>query len=422
MNRQATEQARDPRPVPAAAPERFETVIVGGGQAGLAVGYHLARRGRSFVILDANQRVGDAWRQTLGLAAPVHPGPLRRVAGDALPRPSLVLPHQGRGRRLPGGLRRAVRPAGSHRRPRGPAVQGRGPVRAGRRRPPVSGRPRGGGIGAYQRPRIPAFAAELDPGILQLDPSRYRNPSQLPGGGVLVVGAGNSGAEIAVEVSRTHPTWLSGPDTGHIPVRAGSRWDRLVHPAVLVVRLAGADRADPDRSQGPTQGPDHDRAAGAGAAQGSRRRRGQAGAEDRRGAGRLCRCWRTGASWTWPRCSGAPGSDPTSPGSTSRSSTRTAPRHTTAASSGPSPACTSWGYGSCRRSPPRCSAGSAATPTTSPSRSPPATPTASRRRRSRPQRDTPANVVRAELPAPKALKGSLGAALFGGFASAGVPE
>jgi putative flavoprotein involved in K+ transport len=47
---------------------------------------------------------------------------------------------------------------------------------------------------------------------------------------VLVVGAGNSGAEIAFEVSRTRPTWLSGPATGHIPIRTGSRWDRLLTP------------------------------------------------------------------------------------------------------------------------------------------------------------------------------------------------
>ena len=42
--------------------ERFETVIIGGGQAGLSVGYHLARRGRPSVILDANERIGDSWR------------------------------------------------------------------------------------------------------------------------------------------------------------------------------------------------------------------------------------------------------------------------------------------------------------------------------------------------------------------------
>src|SRR3954454_648282 len=44
-------------------PERFETIIIGGGQAGLSVGYHLARRGRPFVILEANQRIGDSWRK-----------------------------------------------------------------------------------------------------------------------------------------------------------------------------------------------------------------------------------------------------------------------------------------------------------------------------------------------------------------------
>jgi putative flavoprotein involved in K+ transport len=84
--------------------------------------------------------------------------------------------------------------------------------------------------GAYQRPRIPGFAIELEPDIVQLDATRYRNPSQLRPGGVLVSGAGNSGAEIAYEVSGAHPTWLSGPDTGHIPVRAGSRWDRVITP------------------------------------------------------------------------------------------------------------------------------------------------------------------------------------------------
>jgi putative flavoprotein involved in K+ transport len=60
--------------------------------------------------------------------------------------------------------------------------------------------------------------------------SEYRNPSQLQEGGVLVVGAGNSGAEIALEASRGHQTWLSGRDTGHEPVRAGSGPDKLLTP------------------------------------------------------------------------------------------------------------------------------------------------------------------------------------------------
>ncbi len=74
--------------------------------------------------------------------------------------------------------------------------------------------------GAYHTPRIPDFADELAPDITQLHSSGYRNPDQLQDGPVLVVGAGNSGAEIALDVSRTHPTWLSGRDPGHEPTRS----------------------------------------------------------------------------------------------------------------------------------------------------------------------------------------------------------
>jgi putative flavoprotein involved in K+ transport len=212
------------------APERFETVIVGGGQAGLAVGYHLARRGRSFVILDANRRVGDAWRQRWDSLRLFTPARYSGLPGMPFPAPAWSFPTKDevadylesytahfelpvrlgvRVDRLSRDGDRFVLAAGDR------EFQADHVVVAS---------------GAYQRPRIPAFATELDPGILQLDPHHYRNPSQLPEGGVLVVGAGNSGAEIAVEVCGTHPSWLSGPDTGHIPVRSGGRWDRLITP------------------------------------------------------------------------------------------------------------------------------------------------------------------------------------------------
>ena len=84
--------------------------------------------------------------------------------------------------------------------------------------------------GAFSNPRVPPFARELDESIVQLHSKEYRNPSQIQEGGVLVVGAGNSGAEIAIELARHHQTWLSGPDTGQEPTRAGSRLDRLVTP------------------------------------------------------------------------------------------------------------------------------------------------------------------------------------------------
>jgi putative flavoprotein involved in K+ transport len=71
----------------------------------------------------------------------------------------------------------------------------------------------------YQAPRVPAFAADLDPAIVHLHSSAYRNPGQLQSGGVLIVGAGNSGSEIAMELARRHKIWMSGRDTGHIPFR-----------------------------------------------------------------------------------------------------------------------------------------------------------------------------------------------------------
>ncbi len=82
--------------------------------------------------------------------------------------------------------------------------------------------------GAYQIPTVPAFASQLDPGIVQLHSSDYRGPSQLQDGGVLVVGAGNSGAEIALESAGAHQVWLSGREVGAIPFRIGGLPSRLL--------------------------------------------------------------------------------------------------------------------------------------------------------------------------------------------------
>jgi putative flavoprotein involved in K+ transport len=70
-------------------------------------------------------------------------------------------------------------------------------------------------------PRMPPFAGQLDPAVLALHSAEYRNPAQLRPGPALVVGAGNSGAEIAVELARTRRTLLAGRDTGRIPITLG---------------------------------------------------------------------------------------------------------------------------------------------------------------------------------------------------------
>jgi putative flavoprotein involved in K+ transport len=77
-------------------------------------------------------------------------------------------------------------------------------------------------MASYQEPRVPSFASQLSPQIVQLHSREYRAPRQLQKGDVLIVGAGNSGAEIAMDLRRTHRVWISGRSTGQVPFRIGS--------------------------------------------------------------------------------------------------------------------------------------------------------------------------------------------------------
>jgi putative flavoprotein involved in K+ transport len=211
-------------------PDRIETIVIGGGQSGLAVGYDLTRRGRPFVILDANDRIGDTWRKRWDSLRVFTPARLNGLPGMPFPAPSSSFPTKDEvADYLAAYAARFDLPVRT-------GVRVDGPSRVGDRFVATSGDRRFEadnvvvGTGAYHNPRVPAFAPELDPAIVQMHSSEYRNPSQLREGGTLVVGAGNSGAEIALEASRGHPTWLSGRDTGHEPVRPGSGPDRLVTP------------------------------------------------------------------------------------------------------------------------------------------------------------------------------------------------
>jgi putative flavoprotein involved in K+ transport len=217
----------------ASGPERFETVIIGGGQAGLSVGYHLARRGRRFVILDANQRIGDPWRKRWESLRLFTPARYDGMPGWSFPAPAWSFPTKDEvADYLEAYAARFDLPVRT-------GVRVERLSREGDRYVVAAGKNRFEAdhvvvaSGAYHSPRIPALAAELDPGIVQLHSSEYRDPSQLCDGGVLVVGAANSGAEIALEVAGAHRTWLSGRHPGQEPTRPGnSRWDRVLLPVV----------------------------------------------------------------------------------------------------------------------------------------------------------------------------------------------
>jgi putative flavoprotein involved in K+ transport len=218
-------------------PERVQTVIVGGGQAGLSVGYHLARRGLPFVILDAGERIGDAWRNRWDSLRLFSPARYDGLTGMAFPAPGASYPTKNE---MADYLEAYARRFGL-RVQTGVEVDGlskhgdRFVVTAGERQ--FESENVVVAMANYQRPRVPEFAGQLDPRIVQLHAADYRNPSQLRSGGVLVVGAGNSGAEIAIEVVRTHPTWMAGAGPGHIPLRPETLAARYL--LIRLVRFVG---------------------------------------------------------------------------------------------------------------------------------------------------------------------------------------
>jgi putative flavoprotein involved in K+ transport len=219
-------------------PERIQTVVIGGGQAGLSVGYHLARRGLPFVILEANPRIGDSWRTRWDSLRLFTPARYDSIAGMPFPAPARAFPTKDEmADYLEDYAARFALPVRTGVTVDRLAREGDGyVVTAGDRsfeadHVVVA-------MATYQRHRVPAFAPELDPDVVQLHSRDYRNPSQLRPGGVLIVGAGNSGSEIALELARAgHQIWMSGRDTGHIPFRIEGVAGRfvLVHLVLRVV-------------------------------------------------------------------------------------------------------------------------------------------------------------------------------------------
>lgn len=187
-------------------PERIETVIIGGGQAGLATSYWLSQHGREHIVLEKASQPGHAWRQRWDSFTLVTPNWMFRLpgaeyhgpeSGGFMPRDEIVatferyvtehdlpvqfdvdvlavelLPNQG-------GYR--VRTDRSEYRARHVVIA----------------------AGLFQRAKIPYFASELPPEVQQLHSELYRNPVALPPGAVLVVGSGQSGCQIAEELCKS---------------------------------------------------------------------------------------------------------------------------------------------------------------------------------------------------------------------------
>ncbi|PTA66726.1 MULTISPECIES: flavin-containing monooxygenase [Deinococcus] len=219
----------------------LDVLVIGGGQAGLAAGYHLQRAGRTFCILDANARTGDSWRARYDSLVLFTPAKRSALPGLPFPGDPEHYPTKDEVADYLHAYVQAFELPVAHASPvlhlqatptgfTADTPQGHWTARA----VVVA-------TGPFQTPHTPAFARTLAPDVVQLHSSAYRRPTDLPPGRVVVVGSGNSGAQIAQELSRTHTvTVAQGRPQPALPQRLLGRdiFDGLSALGLLEVKAA----------------------------------------------------------------------------------------------------------------------------------------------------------------------------------------
>jgi putative flavoprotein involved in K+ transport len=202
----------------------LDAVVIGGGQAGLAIAWHLKRQGLRFVVLEAESELGHTWRDRWDSLKLFTPAQYDGLPGMPFPAPADTYPTKDpvadylqtyvTAFDLPVRLNARVTSLtraddGFEIRTADDKIHARQVVVA---------------TGPFQVPFVPPAAQGLDPSVTQVHSASYRNPQALPGGPVLVVGAGNSGFQIAEELAATRQVDLSvGERAPMLPQRLAGR-------------------------------------------------------------------------------------------------------------------------------------------------------------------------------------------------------
>ena len=197
--------------------KHLHTVIIGGGQAGLATGYFLRRMNKEFIILDENMRIGDSWRKrwdSLKLFTPSQhdglPGmPFPEFKGSFPGKDEMADYLELYAIKFSLPVQLNVKVNHLH------FLNSHYEIETSKQKLISDNVVIATGTNPF--PKIPAISSDLNPEIFQIHSSRYSNPETLHPGDVLVVGAATSGIEIALEISKTHKTFISGKPTFHIP-------------------------------------------------------------------------------------------------------------------------------------------------------------------------------------------------------------
>jgi putative flavoprotein involved in K+ transport len=202
-----SDPTRHPLSPPRHAP--LDVLVVGAGQAGLAVGHHLARRGLQFLLVDGAPAIGHSWRTRWDSLRLFTPAEYSALPGMAFPAPRGTYPSKDQVAdyleeyaarfELPVMLSTRV----------DDVTRVDGLFRVGTSQGTLWARQVVVATGPFQQPLIPAPAGGFATSVRQLHSSAYRNPTDLPDGPTLVVGAGNSGLQIALELAETREVHLA---------------------------------------------------------------------------------------------------------------------------------------------------------------------------------------------------------------------
>jgi putative flavoprotein involved in K+ transport len=203
-----------------------ETIIVGGGQAGLAISYYLKRQGREHLVLERAPAVANAWRnERWDSFTLVTPNFQVRMPGAEyngsdpygfMSLAEVVKYFDDYVRRFDLPVHCDVEVYSVEKTPEGYLVQtSEGDYEA--HNVVIA-------TGLYQSPNIPRLSERIPPDILQIHSMDYKNPSSLPDGAVLVIGTGQSGAQIAEELYQSaRKVYLSIGSAGRVPRRYRGR-------------------------------------------------------------------------------------------------------------------------------------------------------------------------------------------------------
>lgn len=215
--------------------EKHKVIVIGAGQAGLSAGYFLKKNNIDFLILDSGERVGDSWRNRWDSLRLFTPAKFSSLAGMPFPSDPNYFPTKDE---MGDYLENYAKHFKLHVRNN---IKVDGLSREGNRYCIFAGEQHFEAdhviiaMSNYQVPKIPAFAKDINPDIVQIHSFDYRHPSQLQDGAVLVVGAGNSGSELALEAARNdHEVCLAGRDTGHIPFNIEGTLAKLIMVRLVI--------------------------------------------------------------------------------------------------------------------------------------------------------------------------------------------